>query len=96
MHAAISIPSYVKSQRLKNWVMDMAKLCKPDNIHWCDGSQAEYDSMCELLVKSGTFIKLNPEKRPGCFLARISRPTGSSSNAATTIPSPRSAGDKEA
>ncbi|MEZ5891069.1 MAG: phosphoenolpyruvate carboxykinase (GTP) [Xanthobacteraceae bacterium] len=70
MHATISIPSYVKSQRLKNWVMDMAKLCKPDNIHWCDGSQAEYDSMCEALVKAGTFIKLNPEKRPGCFLAR--------------------------
>ena len=70
MHATISIPSYVKSQRLKNWVMDMAELCKPDKVHWCDGSQAEYDSMCELLVKSGTFIKLNPEKRPGCFLAR--------------------------
>ena len=45
MHATISIPSYVKSQRLKNWVMDMAKFCKPDNIHWCDGSQAEYDSL---------------------------------------------------
>ncbi|MFZ1885144.1 MAG: phosphoenolpyruvate carboxykinase (GTP) [Rhodoplanes sp.] len=70
MHATISIPSYVKSQRLKNWVMDMAQLCKPDNIHWCDGSQAEYDSMCEALVKAGTFIKLNPDKRPGCFLSR--------------------------
>src|SRR5271166_2057212 len=70
MHATISIPSYVKSQRLKKWVMDMAELCKPDSIHWCDGSQAEYDAMCEALVKSGTFIKLNPEKRPGCFLAR--------------------------
>ncbi|MBL8585128.1 MAG: phosphoenolpyruvate carboxykinase (GTP) [Bradyrhizobiaceae bacterium] len=70
MHATISIPSYVKSQRLKNWVMDMAELCKPDSIHWCDGSQAEYDAMCEALVKAGTFIKLNAEKRPGCFLAR--------------------------
>ncbi len=70
MHATISIPTYIKSQRLKAWVMDIAKLCKPDNIHWCDGSDAEYDTLCELLVKNGTFIKLNPEKRPGCFLAR--------------------------
>ncbi|EJW11753.1 Phosphoenolpyruvate carboxykinase [Rhodovulum sp. PH10] len=70
MHATISIPTYVKSARLKAWVMDMAELLKPDNIHWCDGSQAEYDRFCEELVKSGTFTKLDSEKRPGCFLAR--------------------------
>jgi phosphoenolpyruvate carboxykinase (GTP) len=64
------IPSRVRSARLKAWVMEMAQLCKPDNIHWCDGSQAEYDSLCDLLVKAGTFTRLNPQKRPGCFLAR--------------------------
>ena len=69
MHATIGIPSHVRSPRLKTWVMDMIQLCKPDDLHWCDGSQAEYDSLCELLVKGGTFKRLNPDKRPGCFLA---------------------------
>jgi phosphoenolpyruvate carboxykinase (GTP) len=48
----------------------MAQLCKPDRVHWCDGSEKEYDEMCDSLVKSGTFIKLNAEKRPNCYLSR--------------------------
>jgi phosphoenolpyruvate carboxykinase (GTP) len=48
----------------------MASVCKPERIHWCDGSQEEYDSLCGLLVGSGTFIKLDPELRPNCYLAR--------------------------
>ncbi|MDO8785014.1 MAG: phosphoenolpyruvate carboxykinase (GTP) [Syntrophales bacterium] len=55
---------------MNNWVQKMAEMCKPDNIYWCDGSQREYDNLCELLVKSGTFLKLNEQKRPGSYLAR--------------------------
>lgn len=59
-----------KNQKLINWVNEIAQLCTPDNIYWCNGSQEEYDRLCQEMVESGTFIKLNPEKRPGCFLAR--------------------------
>jgi phosphoenolpyruvate carboxykinase (GTP) len=48
----------------------MAELCQPERIHWVDGSQAEYDALCERLVKAGTFTKLNEELWPGCFYAR--------------------------
>ncbi|GAA6121129.1 phosphoenolpyruvate carboxykinase (GTP) [Acidovorax sp. FG27] len=62
-------PAYVKNARLVAWVADMAALCKPAKIHWCDGSQQEYDSLCQQLVDAGTFKKLNPAKRPGSYLA---------------------------
>lgn len=52
---------------LKTWVESMTAHFKPDTIHWCDGSQEEYDRLCALLVEKGTFIKLNPEKRPNSF-----------------------------
>jgi phosphoenolpyruvate carboxykinase (GTP) len=55
---------------LATWVREMAELCEPDAIHWVDGSQAEYDALCEQMVKCGTFIRLNPAKRPNSFLAR--------------------------
>ena len=55
---------------LVRWVKKMAELCKPDRIHWVDGSQAEYDALCAQMVESGTFLKLNEEKWPGCYLAR--------------------------
>ncbi|MBK9138362.1 MAG: phosphoenolpyruvate carboxykinase (GTP) [Verrucomicrobia bacterium] len=58
-----------KNAALLAWVKEMAELCKPDSIHWCDGSQREYDELCELMVQTGTFKRLNPEKRPGSFLA---------------------------
>ncbi len=51
------------------WVEKTAALCKPDAIHWCDGSQAEYDRLCAELVRGGTFIKLDESKRPNSFLA---------------------------
>jgi phosphoenolpyruvate carboxykinase (GTP) len=52
------------------WVEEITALCTPDAVHWCDGSDAEYASLTSLLVARGTFIPLNQEKRPGCFLAR--------------------------
>ncbi|HUH64863.1 MAG TPA: phosphoenolpyruvate carboxykinase (GTP) [Syntrophales bacterium] len=58
------------NKRLLKWVEEMAHLCKPDRVHWCDGSKKEYDDLCDLMVKSGTFIKLNEAKRPNCFLSR--------------------------
>ena len=58
------------NKKLLAWVGEMAALCKPEQVVWCDGSQAEYDRLCEQMVQSGTFIRLNPEKRPNCFLAR--------------------------
>jgi phosphoenolpyruvate carboxykinase (GTP) len=54
---------------LLKWVEDVTALCEPAKIHWCDGSQEEYDELCNLLVKSGTFKKLNQEKRPNSYLA---------------------------
>lgn len=66
----IDIPSWVKNKELCRWVEEMAARCQPEAIHWCDGSQQEYDALCQQMVDAGTFIKLNPEKRPGCFLAR--------------------------
>ncbi|MFL9823336.1 phosphoenolpyruvate carboxykinase (GTP) [Rhodoplanes sp. SY1] len=69
MLATTKIPPHVKSERLKAWVTEMIALCKPADVHWCDGSQEEYDDLCEQLVQAGTFKRLNPAKRPGSYLA---------------------------
>jgi phosphoenolpyruvate carboxykinase (GTP) len=65
----LNSPAYVKNAKLIAWVADMAALCKPDSIHWCDGSDEEYARLCQQLVDSGTFRKLDPVKRPNSFLA---------------------------
>ena len=58
------------NQKLIEWVKRTADLCQPDQIHWCDGSAEENQTLCDLMVKSGTFIKLNEKKRPNSYLAR--------------------------
>jgi phosphoenolpyruvate carboxykinase (GTP) len=62
-------PAYVKNAHAIAWVADMAALCKPDSIHWCDGSDEEYNRLCQELVRAGTFKQLDPRKRPNSFLA---------------------------
>ena len=58
------------NKHLIRWVEKMADLCRPDAIHWVDGSKREYDAICDLLVDKGTFIRLDKKKWPGCFYAR--------------------------
>src|SRR6185503_18086530 len=59
-----------ENKHLLRWVEKMADLCKPAAIHWVDGSKEEHDALCAQMVAAGTFIKLNPKKWPGCYLAR--------------------------
>ena len=57
-------------KKAAEWVEQIRQLCKPDSVYWCDGSEEENTKLCDMLVEKGTYIRLNPEKRPGCFLAR--------------------------
>ncbi|MFO7154231.1 MAG: phosphoenolpyruvate carboxykinase (GTP) [Caldicoprobacter oshimai] len=59
-----------RHKKLQEWVDQMAKLCKPDRIYWCDGSEEEYQRLLNEMVASGMATPLNPEKRPGCYLFR--------------------------
>jgi phosphoenolpyruvate carboxykinase (GTP) len=66
--AATTVPT--KNKKLIAWVEEIAELTQPDEIHWCDGSAEEYDSLCQQLVDSGTFERLADAKRPNSYLAR--------------------------
>ena len=64
------MPKRTRNGKLLAWVEKVSNLCKPERVHWCDGSQEEYDRLCSAMIDSGTFIRLNPEKRPNSFLCR--------------------------
>jgi phosphoenolpyruvate carboxykinase (GTP) len=59
-----------ENKHLLRWVEKMADLCKPDALHWVDGSMEEYDALCATMVAGGTFTKLNEKLWPGCYYAR--------------------------
>ncbi|MDA8334976.1 MAG: phosphoenolpyruvate carboxykinase (GTP) [Peptococcaceae bacterium] len=58
------------NKTLQNWVNEMAGLCRPDHVHWCDGSREEYDRLLAGMVDVGAATPLDPERRPGCYLFR--------------------------
>jgi phosphoenolpyruvate carboxykinase (GTP) len=59
-----------ENQRLLHWIDEMVELCEPDTVHWCDGSDSEFEMLCKQLVDAGTFVELNPQRRPDSYLAR--------------------------
>jgi phosphoenolpyruvate carboxykinase (GTP) len=69
--AESAIPQAVPAHlALRAWVEEMAQLCEPDQIYWCDGSEEEKESLTQQAVEAGVLIKLNQEKLPGCYLHR--------------------------
>jgi phosphoenolpyruvate carboxykinase (GTP) len=65
----LNLPSHVQHSRLADWVAEMAALTEAKEVYWCDGSQAEYDRLCQQLVDAGTMRRLNPALRPNSYLA---------------------------
>ncbi|HSO95805.1 MAG TPA: phosphoenolpyruvate carboxykinase (GTP) [Acidimicrobiia bacterium] len=66
---SLVVDAPTKHEGLLTWVEAMVELCEPDAIHWCDGSQAEYEHLCAGLAEAGTFVELDPERRPGSYWA---------------------------
>nr|MDJ0865519.1 phosphoenolpyruvate carboxykinase [Myxococcota bacterium] len=57
-----------KNERLLAWVKEVETLCQPERVHWCDGSEAEYDSMMGLLLENGAAKRLDEKKRPNSYI----------------------------
>ncbi|MDE2479024.1 MAG: phosphoenolpyruvate carboxykinase, partial [Betaproteobacteria bacterium] len=64
-----TVPEYVRNAKLIAWVERIAHLTQADKVHWCDGSQEEYERLCQQLVDAGTFRRLDPVRRPNSYLA---------------------------
>ncbi len=58
------------NETLSAWVDEVARLTRPDSVHWCDGSETENRSMVNLMLESGDLLELNQETHPGCYLHR--------------------------
>ena len=58
------------NSHIQNWVKDMAAMCQPADIYWCDGSEEEKENLTSVALKSGDLIALNQQKLPGCYLHR--------------------------
>ena len=67
---SVATESLTNNKTLLDWVDEMENLCQPDRVHWCDGSLEESSALCRQMVESGTFVKLNEEKRPNSYLCQ--------------------------
>ncbi|MCF9034018.1 phosphoenolpyruvate carboxykinase (GTP) [Acinetobacter nectaris] len=65
----LNTPKFVNHPELIAWVEEIAKLTKPANIEWCDGSETEYNRLIQQMISNGTMQTLNEEKHPGSYLA---------------------------
>src|SRR5690242_12054116 len=68
--APASAPSPVTNPHVRKWIDECIELCKPDHVHYCNGSLDERKALFEQGAKDGVFIKLNQQKLPGCYLHR--------------------------
>src|ERR1700683_3720278 len=67
-HTAPTHQATTTHEHLRAWVDEIAALTQPDDVHWCDGSDEEFEYLCKTLIAAGTMEKLSPSKRPNSYL----------------------------
>ncbi len=67
---ALAAEKMTTNRALLGWVQEMTALCRPDAVHWCDGSPGESEALCRQMVEAGTFIRLDSKRRPASYLCR--------------------------